>query len=92
VLQGALAEYGEILESAEEESEEIDEIEEIEKAANAAFFRRTKCGAPPTAAERKWALPTVARGLGGVAPIGDGNCVSSFLANNKKEDYHERKT
>ncbi|MCL1883359.1 MAG: hypothetical protein FWF81_06390, partial [Defluviitaleaceae bacterium] len=40
----------------------------------------TKCGAPPTAAERKWALPTVARGLGGVAPIGDGNCESNFLA------------
>ncbi|MCL1885119.1 MAG: VacB/RNase II family 3'-5' exoribonuclease [Defluviitaleaceae bacterium] len=54
-----------------------------EKAANAAFFRRTKCGAPPTAAERKWALPTEARGLGGVAPIGDGNCESSFQANKK---------
>ncbi|MCL1884198.1 MAG: MFS transporter [Defluviitaleaceae bacterium] len=37
-------------------------------AANAAFFHRSKCGAPPTAAERKWALPTVARGLEGVAP------------------------
>ena len=53
------------------------------KAAFAASFRRTKCGAPPKAAERKWALPTVARGLGGAAPIGDGNCESSFLANKK---------
>ncbi|MCL1883672.1 MAG: hypothetical protein FWF81_07980 [Defluviitaleaceae bacterium] len=47
------------------------------------LFRRTKCGAPPTAAERKWALPIFVRGIGGVAPIGDGNCESSFLANKK---------
>ncbi|MCL1884993.1 MAG: glycosyltransferase, partial [Defluviitaleaceae bacterium] len=39
-------------------------------------------------AERKWALPTVARGLGGVAPIGDGNCESSFLANKAKTAQH----
>jgi len=27
--------------------------------------------------------PTVVRGFGGVAPIGDGNCESSFLAKNQ---------
>jgi len=31
--------------------------------------------------------PTVARGLGGVAPIGDGNCESSFLANKKNDAF-----
>ncbi|MCL1882289.1 MAG: hypothetical protein FWF81_00850, partial [Defluviitaleaceae bacterium] len=40
-------------------------------------------------AERKWALPTVARGLGGVAPIGDGNCESSFLANEEMPEEDE---
>ncbi|MCL1885018.1 MAG: DUF368 domain-containing protein, partial [Defluviitaleaceae bacterium] len=39
-------------------------------------------------AERKWALPTEARGFGGVAPIGDGNCESSFLAKNKATKYY----